>query len=583
MKTNNEHPLHRLLSHYRGAFLALGVFSFFFNLLVLTMPVYMLAVFSNVLTGRSEETLLLLTLAATVALLMQGLLDFIRSRILIRIGVGLDAELTPQVLEVIVRHAAGSTQRNAQRLRDAAELRGLLTSPVIFTLFDAPFVPFYVLVIFLMHPALGMLALLGSLILLAIAVVNEMITRQPIKDVNASNARAQQRVEEFVRNADAIEAMGMMPAVLGQWQADNQNSLVAQLRGADNASITRSMATFMRTLLQIGLYGTGAYYVLHGEIQTGAIIAASILMGRALAPVESAIGAWKSMVSGKESYGRLKEVLSEERMQAYRDRMSLPAPSGRLQIDRITVAAPGSDRLTLKGIGFNLEAGEFLGVVGPSGAGKTTLAKVMVGILKPNSGSARLDGVDLASWHPDELGRHVGYLPQDVQLFAGTVKQNIARLSRQPDADAVLRAARLVGVHETILRFPNGYDTDIGDAGELLSAGQRQHLALARAVYGDPRLLVLDEPNSNLDTMAEDALLRALDEAKKSGITIIVITHRPGILKSADKLLVLKNGVIDLFGPHAQVLAQLNNRNEPRKPAHGGQQAQLSVVRGETS
>jgi PrtD family type I secretion system ABC transporter len=575
----NDHALTRLLSRYRSSFWVLGVFSFFFNALVLTLPLYMLSVFSNVLNSRSEATLVLLTLAAVLALAMQGLLDFIRTRVLVRVGLSMDMELTPQVIEAIIRHSAGRAERNAARLRDATELRNFLTGAGIFNLFDAPFVPLYVIVIYLMHPMLGNLALVGSLALLGIAVINEMFTRKPIKAAQSDNQRTQQRVEEFVRNADAIEAMGMMPAVLKQWRAQNNTSLTSLSKGADVASYIQGLAKFVRILLQVGLYAVGAYLYLHNEILTGAIIASAILMGRALAPVEAGISTWKNMVGAKNAYDRLKEILAPERLEPYRDRMSLPAPEGRLQLERVVVMAPGTDRMTLKGIGFSLDPGEFLGVVGPSGAGKTTLAKLLVGILIPRSGSARLDGVDLASWHPDELGQHVGYLPQDVQLFSGTVRENIARLNKDHDPERVIDAAKRVGLHETILQLPNGYDTDIGEAGAMLSAGQRQHLALARAMYGNPRLLVLDEPNSNLDSVSEEALLRALDAAKKEGITIVVITHRPSILKDADKMMMLRSGVIEMFGARAQVMAQLTAAGQ--QAINKGPAAQKLAVQGE--
>ncbi len=578
----NDHALPRLLASFRGSFTVLWVFSIFFNLLMLTQPLFMLVIFSNVLTSRSLETLMLVTMAATLALLIQAGLDLVRSRVLIRVGVTLDAQLTPQVLDALLRHAAGSTRRNAQRLRDVATLRGFITGPQIFTLFDAPFVPLYVVVIYLLHPALGHLAFLGSLALLAIAAVNELITRAPMKDAMAASRSAQQRVEEFVRNADAIEAMGMMPAVIDQWQVHNSKSLSALARTGDSGSITSGLAKFVRMMLQVGVYAVGAYLYLQDQIMAGAIVAASILLARALAPVQAAIVTWKGMVSARDAYLRLKEILAPERMKRYRDRMSLPTPEGRLQLDRIVVATPAGDRLTLKAVSFSLEPGEFLGVVGPSGAGKSTLAKLLVGIVAPKGGSARLDGVDLASWHPDELGVHVGYLPQDVQLFAGTVRENIARLSRDNDSDAVLQAARMAGVHDMIVQLPNGYDSDIGEGGALLSAGQRQHIGLARALYGKPRLLVLDEPNSNLDAVGEEALLVALDEAKRQGITIVVVTHRPSVLHAADKMLMLKNGLVELYGPRARVMAQLSpGAAAPRKAVSQAPQAQLSVVQGE--
>jgi PrtD family type I secretion system ABC transporter len=573
--------LHQILARYRSSFLMLWVFSIFFNLLVLAMPLYMLAVFSNVLTSRSQDTLVLLTFAATLALVIQGVIDLIRSRLLIRVGSSLDADLTPHVLETIIRHAAGSAQRNAQRLRDAVKMRSFLTGPTIFTLFDLPFAPLYVWVIYLLHPALGALSLLGCLTLVAIAIANEWLTRAPIESALKSNRQAQNRVEEFVRNADAIEAMGMMPAVRQEWQRSNNASLAALTQGSDSASVTRSLAKFVRIMLQVGIYALGAYLYLENQIMVGAIMAASLLMGRALAPLETLITTWKSMVESWDAYKRIREVLEPARLSRFHNRMTLPTPAGRLQLDRVVVAAPGSDRLTLKGVSFSLESGEFLGIVGPSGAGKSTLAKVMVGIIAPKAGGARLDGVDLASWHSDDLGAHVGYLPQDVQLFSGTVRENIARLSANADAQAVLQAAQMVSLHDTILQLPKGYDSDIGEAGALLSAGQRQHLGLARALYGNPRLLVLDEPNSNLDSVSEDALLKTMDEAKKKGITLVVITHRPSILRAADKLLMLNNGAVELFGSREQVMRKLMPGKAAPKVAEPGLQPRLQAVQGE--
>jgi PrtD family type I secretion system ABC transporter len=550
--------LHRILSRHRSSFAMLWLFSVFFNVLVLVLPLYMLAIFSNVLTSRSQDTLLLLTGAAILALLIQAGLDFIRSRLLIRVGVTLDAQLTPQVLDSVIRQAAGAPRRSAQRLRDAVELRSFLTGPGIFNLFDAPFVPLYVLVIYLLHPMLGHLALAGSLLLIVIAIGNEMITRRPIAAALKGNRHAQRRVEEFVRNADAITAMGMMPAVVAQWRQRNGESLIALARGTDSASISRALAKFARLLLQVGLYGLGAYLYLQNEIMIGAIVAGSMLMGRALAPLEVVISTWKSMVDAWDAYHRIDETLDAQAHQAARQPMAFGRPQGALQLERVVVGVPGSDRLTLKGVSLTLAAGEFLGVIGPSGAGKSTLAKVITGITAPRAGAVRLDGIERSQRDPDELGTRVGYLPQDLQLFGGTVRQNIARLASDPiDDAAVLRAAMMAGVHEAILRLPDGYDTDIGEAGALLSAGQRQHLALARALYGDPCLVVLDEPNSNLDSAAEDALLKALEQARSQGVTLVVVSHRPGILQAADKLLMLRNGVVELFGPRAQVMRQL--------------------------
>ncbi|HPE80783.1 MAG TPA: type I secretion system permease/ATPase [Gammaproteobacteria bacterium] len=566
---SNHHELSQLLGRFRGAFISVGVFSFFFNLLVLVLPLYMLSVFTRVLTSKSEETLILLTIAAVIGLFIQALLDIIRSRVMVRVGMGLDAAMTPQVLEAVVRNAAGTGSRDTQPLRDAGEVRGFLSGQSIFALFDAPFAPIYVLAIYILHPLLGTLSLIGASVLFLIAVINEIGSRKPLKAIAAHSYKNQARVEEFVRNADAIEAMGMMPTVLNRWRTQTGEGVSALSEAADKATAASSLAKFIRFTLQIGLFGVGSYLYIEGEILAGSIIAASILMGRALAPVESAIGTWKNLVGAKAAYGRLQTLFSSERFAQYRDRMTLPKPTGRVELERVVVMAPKSERLILKGVSLSLSSGQFLGVIGPSGAGKTTLAKVLVGITSPRGGAgARLDGAELAAWHPDDLGRHIGYLPQDIQLFPGTVRENIARMATDSNPDDVVAAAKNAGVHEMILGLPEGYDSDIGEAGRFLSAGQRQHIGLARAFYGDPVLLVLDEPNSNLDAVSEDALSRALDAAKKRGTTIVVVTHRPSVLQASDQLLVLKDGIVELYGPSADVMARMRQGALPQESPH---------------
>jgi PrtD family type I secretion system ABC transporter len=555
---SEHHQLPRLLGRFRGAFVSVGIFSMVFNLLMLTLPLYMLSIFTRVFSSKSDETLLLLTIVAFFALSIQGLLDLIRSRVMIRVGTALDAALTPQVLEAVVRDAAGTPSQNAQPLRDAGEVRSFFSGTGVFALFDAPFAPLYVAVIYLLHPMLGMIALGGAVALFLLAVMNEALTRKPLEQASRSSSKARARVDEFIRNSDAVEAMGMMPAIVDRWRDLNSDALHAQSQAADKGSISTSLAKSLRILLQISLFGAGAYLYIQNQILPGSIIAAAILMSRALAPVEQAISTWRVMVSAKAAYGRLREVLKPERLTANRKRTTLPRPQGRIDVERLVVMAPGSDRMILKGVSFELNAGEFLGVVGPSGAGKTTLGRVLVGILRPRGGAARLDGAELSTWHPDDLGQYVGYLPQDVQLFPGTVSENIARMARDFSDDEVLGAAKMAGAHEMILGLAEGYDTDIGEAGGILSAGQRQHIALARAFFGNPSLLVLDEPNSNLDSVSESALVRALATARDRNITIVVITHRPSILGAADKVLVLRDGNVDLYGPRDRVMARVS-------------------------
>ena len=555
---SKQHPSLSVISNFRGAFISVGIFTIFFNLFVLTLPLYMLSVFSRVLTSKSQETLVLLTIAALSGLFIQALLDIIRTRVIGKVSMTLNASLTPHVLEAVVRNAAGSGDRDTQPLRDVDDVRGFLSGSSVFTLFDAPFAPLYVAVIYLLHPLLGSVALIGALILFAIAVFNELSSRKPVQAMVESHYKTQARVDEFVRNADAIEAMGMMPAAVKRWRTHSQSGMAAMSDAMDRGSAATSMAKFIRYSLQIGLFGTGAYLYTENAIQAGSIIAASILMGRALAPVESAIGTWKSVVNAKTAYKRLQRILSSDRFLKQSDRTTLPRPSGRIELERVVVMPPRSERLILKGVSLKLNAGQFLGVIGPSGAGKTTLAKVLVGLITPRGGAgARMDGAELAAWHPDDLGKHVGYLPQDIQLFPGTVRENIARMAPDSDSDEVIKAAKLAGVHEMILGLPKGYDSDIGDGGRFLSAGQRQHIGLARAFYGDPVLLVLDEPNSNLDAVSESALSQALAAARERGITIVVVTHRPSVLQASDQLLLLKDGVVEMYGPSAEVMARM--------------------------
>ncbi len=544
-----------LLARFKGALLAIGLFTVCINLLMLTFPIYMMNVYSRVFSSRSIETLVLLTLVAAGALLVQGVLNLIRTQVLARVGILLDISLGDTILTTLIRETASGVGCNTQALRDLSELRNFLTGSSVLALFDAPFAPVYVVVLYLLHPVLGTFGLVCCLLLFGVGYCNQLFTRRPLRAGQEAGVVAMKQADGFLRNADVIEAMGMMPAIIGRWRGSNTHNLALLRKATDRVDIFNSLAKFLRILIQVLTYGVGAYLYINHEMMGGTMFAAAILMSRALAPVESSINTWKNWVSVRTAYDRLKETLSKVNTSV--NSLSLPTPEGHLKVERILATAPGGERVTLKGISFDLKAGEFLGVIGPSGAGKTSLAKVLIGIMRPRAGVVRLDGANVHDWHPDELGRYVGYLPQDVQLFAGTVAENIALMGLEISSEAVVAAAKMAGAHDMILRLPKGYDTELGDSGSGLSAGQRQHIGLARALFANPRLIVLDEPNANLDSFGEQALVQSLAAAKAKGSTLVVITHRPSILKAADKMLVLRDGKVDQYGPRDEIMAMM--------------------------
>jgi PrtD family type I secretion system ABC transporter len=551
-----DHPLHPILARHRSAFVATGLFSLVVNVLVLTVPLYMLGVFSNVLTSRSADTLLVLSVGAAIALLVQGVIDVIRARLLARTAIALDAQLTPTVMAATLRQATSTSHRSAQPLRDAAELRGFLTGPSVFTFFDVPFAPLYLLAVFLLHPLLGIVTLAGGVALVVIALLNERLTRRPIDDALQASRRAQAQADEFARHADAIAAMGMVGAATERWRAGNGQALLRLAHGAESAATMRTLARMVRTLLQIVIYGVGAWLYLDNRLMVGAIVASSLLSARALAPLESMIASWRATRGAWQAYRRIGALIAQDAARAGSSPTRMGTPSGRIEVDQLVIPAPEGNRMLLRGVSFALEPGEFLGIVGPSGAGKSTLARTLVGLHEPRAGKVRLDGFELAAWDRDELGHSVGYLPQDVQLLRGTVHENIARL-RSGDSQAMVAAAGLAGLREVVASLPRGFDTPIGEGGAHLSAGQRQQIGLARALYGTPRLVVLDEPDAHLDGAGEAALARALEIVRKAGATLVVITHRPSLLRHADKLLLLRNGAVERFGPAAQIIRSL--------------------------
>ena len=542
----------------RSAILVVAFFSLFVNVLMLVIPLYMLQVYDRVLASRSEETLAMLTVAALGALVVLGVLEGVRSRILVRVGAWLERALAPELLGQAVRSALSAARATgAQGLRDLAAVRGFLGGAGIFHLFDAPWVPLYLGVIYLLHPLLGTTALIGGLVLFAVAGLNEWITRRPLGSAGKLSNELYRRAEARMRNAEVIEAMGMLPAVTADWQRENEQVIRLQSAASDRAGTLAALTRFLRLGVQVGILGLGALLAIHQEITAGAMIAASILLARALAPVEQAIGTWRGFVNARAAWDRIRQSLDAATLE--RGSTTLPVPTGIIDVENATVVAPGREAPVLRNVSFHLDAGETLGVIGPSAAGKTSLARLLVGIWPAQSGKARLDGADVFTWQREDLGRHIGYLPQDVELFDGTVKQNIARMGEARDEDVIM-AARLAGVHEIILGLPLGYDTLIGEGGIKPSGGQRQRLALARAFYGRPRLLVLDEPNANLDSDGEEALMRALAQARQSRVTTVIIAHRIRVLAATDRILLLRDGRAELFGEREAVLARLTGK-----------------------
>jgi ATP-binding cassette subfamily C protein len=463
----------------------------------------------------------------------------------------------------------------SQTLRDFDTFRQFVTGAGIHAVFDLPWAPIYIFVIFLLHPLLGAFALASAITLVVLAVFGQWRVQGPMAESGASASRNYAFTDMSLRNAEVVRAMGMMPGLLQRWDQDRSQALERQVVASDRAANNASLVRFLRLSMQSLILGLGAYLVIERLATVGVMFAASILLGRALAPVEQIVGAWRNMISARGAFQRIKALLASNPVPD--PALALPRPAGRLLVEGLVYGIPGSPRPILRGISFRLEAGEILGVIGPSGAGKSTLARQIVGVLAPSFGAVRLDGADVSAWPRESLGRHLGYLPQDIELFADTVAANIGRFRAEDDDNDVIEAARLAGVHEAILRLPKGYETNVGDGGAVLSGGIRQRIGLARAVYGNPSLVVLDEPSSNLDSEGDAALLACITDLKMRGATVVIISHRPNTLGVVDKLLVLKEGAVEIFGPRNEVIGQLT-RLASVKPATGGTVAQVKVA-----
>ena len=545
-----------LVLKLRPFFVFAGLFSLAINLLLLVPPLFMLQVFDRVLTSRSVETLFVLAIAAIAALVMMAFLEVLRARLLAASGAALDRGLGPRVLDGLLAQTArlsGSSYLNG--LRDVNTLRGFLGGAGLMALFDAPWLPIFLLVIFLFHPFLGVVALVGALAMISLAVLNERLTRAPLERSQTQARRAGRFIDSNVRNAEVVNALGMLPAVTRRWAELNDAALIEQMRANRIGARLTGWTKFARQFIQLAMLATGAFLVVAQDVTAGVMIATTVLLGRALAPVETLVAGWRHLVEARNAWRRLDELLAANPPAI--PGTELPTPQGRVEAEGVAFRL--GDRTILRGVSFKLGAGESLGLIGPSASGKSTLARLIVGVWKPAAGVMRLDAADVAAWPREQLGQHLGYLPQDVELFGGTVAENIARLGTPDDAQ-VVRAAQRANVHELILRLPKGYDTEIGEAGQSLSPGQRQRIALARALYGNPRLVVLDEPNANLDHEGEEALARTLEILKADGVTVVVIAHRPSILRNVDKMLVLNDGAVASFGPRNEVMARVTRQ-----------------------
>jgi len=573
-KARNEIEI--ALASFKSVFITIGVFSAITNLLMLVPSIYMLQVYDRVLGSKNEITLLMLTLMMLGAYMVMSALELMRSFILVRVGAKFDLQLNKRVYTAAFQQNLSAAGGNAgQSLNDLTTIRQFLTGNALFAFFDAPWFPVYLIVIFVFEPTLGLFALGGTSILVVLAYVNERVTHKPLADASAMAIAASTLATNNLRNAEVIESMGMLPNLMSRWFKLHTKFLSLQADASQKAGTIASITKFVQVSLQSLVLGFGALLVLENKISPGMMIAASILVGRALAPVQQVIGVWKTYSGTRSAYERLTGLL--EKNPARELRMSLPAPSGAISVENVSAAPPGVKMPIVKGLSFAIMPGDVLGILGSSGSGKSTLARLLVGVWPAMNGTVRLDGADIHQWNRAELGPYVGYLPQDIELFAGSVSENIARFGNI-DPEKVVLAAKRAGVHDMILHFPQGYDTMLGDGGAGLSGGQKQRLGLARAMYGDPSLIVLDEPNSNLDDVGEAALMQAIVDLRKRGKTIIIITHRTTAIGVTNKLLLMRDGVGQMFGPSDQVIAALKEANEKAAQAQLQAQAQARAA-----
>ncbi len=533
-----------------------GIFSFFVNLLMLTGPLYMLQVYDRVLGSRSEATLIALSLIVLFLYGMMGLLDYVRGRVMGRVAARFQSRLDLRVFDAVVRRASiQPDELSATGLRDLESVQRLMASPVLLALFDLPWTPFFLFGIMLFHPWLGYLAIAGGGTLIAITLLNQFVTRNPTLKSTSATFQSEKISDQIRGESEMVQAMGMRGDAFRRWQKARDASLKGQIASADLLGSFSTVTKTLRLLLQSAMLGLGAYLVLQNELTAGAMIAGSILMGRALAPIEMAIGQWALIERARKGWENLARLLTEVPQEA--PRTDLPVPQAKLDVMQLTIVPPGEQQASLRLLSFTVQPGQAIGVIGSSGAGKSTLARALTGVWRPAGGKIRLDGASIDQYGADVLGRYIGYLPQRVTLFDGTIAENIARLSTSPDAAKVVEAAKKAAAHDMILKLPDGYDTRVSATGGRLSGGQMQRIGLARAMYGDPMILVLDEPNSNLDNEGSEAVNQAIRIMKSEGKSVLIMAHRPAAIKECDMILMLEGGSRAAFGPKDEVLKQM--------------------------
>lgn len=559
-----ENEISKALTEFRGAFRDVGLFTAAINILLLAPSLYMMQVYDRVLGSRNSTTLIMLSLMIVGFFVLINTLDYLRGVVVTQIGVKLDSFLNERIFTASFEQNLKLKGVNAgQALNDLTTIRQFVTGNAIFVLFDAPWFPVYLLIIFVFNFWLGVFALVSTVTLISLAWINERLTKQALAEANNLSIESTNTANNHLRNAEVIHALGMLPNLRSRWYKLHQKFLKAQLVASQRGAVIGSVTKCVRASVQSLILGLAAYLVIIGDVSSGMMIGATLLLGRAIGPVEQVISVWRQWRGVLSSYARLTQLLADNPQRP--DGMALPAPIGELRVSTLIAAPPGRDTPILRGLSFDAHPGEVIGIMGPSGAGKSTLARLLVGVWPAASGSVRLDAADVYQWNKTELGPHIGYLPQDIELFAGSISENIARFT-EVDPEKVVEAAKVTGFHEMILQFPRGYDTVIGDAGAGLSGGQKQRIGLARALYGDPSFIVLDEPNSNLDEAGVASLMKAVSVLSQQKKTVILITHNPLVLRVTSKLMILRNGLIDKFGPTGDVVKELTEASRAANP-----------------